>query len=272
MDVLLKRIQTAQLELAKEVDRICKKHKIKYILSFGTLLGAVRHSGFIPWDDDLDIGMLRSEYDRFAAVVSSELNKKYFFQTTTTDDRYGLPYAKLRINGTEFVEQDSCNVPCHNGIFIDIFPFDNVPSNKFQQLQHKMKLYLLMRIVLARKKYTVNGKYKYVKRFIYKVASIISSIRRIEYWVCRLDEEARRFNNRESNSVIVSGDVYGYKVIPKKWLEETKQLQFEDTMLNCPKDYDSYLTFYYGDYMTPPPEELRYNRHKVIKVDFGGLF
>ena len=103
MDNQLRLCQLRQLSIAKEIQRICKKHKIIFFLNAGTLLGAVRHQGFIPWDDDLDVGMLRSEYDRFIDIASKELDEAYFLQTWDSDPKYPMPFAKIRLNGTKYI-------------------------------------------------------------------------------------------------------------------------------------------------------------------------
>ena len=100
----LKKVQTLQLEMAKEVKRICEKHGIQYFLDAGTMLGAVRHKGFIPWDDDLDIGFLREEYDKFLQVAPQELSERYYLQNSMSDDDYGMVFSKIRLKGTKFVE------------------------------------------------------------------------------------------------------------------------------------------------------------------------
>ena len=121
----LKVTQQNLLDLMITLDGICRKENISYSLHGGTLLGAVRENGFIPWDDDMDIGMLRADYEKFLNVAKEKLNKKYFLQTWDTDEKFALPFAKIRLNGTKYIEHNSKNVDIHNGIYIDIFPYDN---------------------------------------------------------------------------------------------------------------------------------------------------
>jgi len=127
MDEMMEEIHKIQFEMALEVKRICQNHNIEYFLIAGTLLGAVRHKGFIPWDDDLDIGMLRIDYNKFISLAPIEMDKKYVLQTWDTDPGFALPSAKLRKSGTKYIERNSQKANIHNGIFIDIFPFDNAP-------------------------------------------------------------------------------------------------------------------------------------------------
>lgn len=126
LGVDIKDVQRLELEILLEFDRICKKHGMKYQLYAGTLIGAIRHEGFIPWDDDIDVCMLRSEYDKFLSWVEIELNNKYFFQTYKTDLNYINKFAKIRRNGTLFVEKSVKDLEIHHGVYIDIFALDNI--------------------------------------------------------------------------------------------------------------------------------------------------
>jgi lipopolysaccharide cholinephosphotransferase len=146
----LERLQRHQLQVALHVRNLCERHGIRYFLVAGTLLGAVRHQGFIPWDDDLDIGMLREDYDRFIELAQNELPEDYFVQTYMSDPFMPLPYAKIRVNGTVLREVASRDCQWHSGIFIDIFPFDGVPANQMVRVVHKWSLYFFGRTLLVK--------------------------------------------------------------------------------------------------------------------------
>ena len=143
----LRKIQLIETETLKEIISICNKLQIEYFLIGGTCLGAIRHDGFIPWDDDIDIGMRRDDYNRFLRDAPSLLNAQYFLQTPESDKKSVYSYAKLRVNGTRFVEYCVRDVNMHNGIFCDIFPFDEVPDDEmenirqFNQVQRLHRLY-----------------------------------------------------------------------------------------------------------------------------------
>ena len=124
-DIILQHMHSLHLILADEVKRICEKHNIRYFMIAGTLLGAVRHKGFIPWDDDMDFGMLRNDYDKFVSVCAAEIDEnKFYLQTDKKDKYYTFNFAKLRLCGTKVIESFSFDVQTNQGIYIDIFPID----------------------------------------------------------------------------------------------------------------------------------------------------
>lgn len=135
-DEELRKMQLLQVDMIAELDRVCRKHDIKYVLYGGTMLGAVRHKGYIPWDDDADLAMLREDYEKFKKVAH-ELNPDIcFFQDSDTDKYYRWGYAKLRRTGTEFIRSGQEHLKCKTGVFIDIFPLDDIPKFlPFQMLQ-----------------------------------------------------------------------------------------------------------------------------------------
>lgn len=118
----LRKLQLLELDILKEVDRICRKHNITYTIYGGTMLGAVRHKGFIPWDDDVDVAMLREDYDRFYKVCATELNSKYYAQSLETDRDYRWEYGRVLLNGTRFVRCNQEHLKAQTSIFIDIIP------------------------------------------------------------------------------------------------------------------------------------------------------
>ncbi|HET53779.1 MAG TPA: LicD family protein [Ignavibacteria bacterium] len=264
----LKNIHLIQIELALEVKRICEKYDIKYALIAGTLLGAVRHKGFIPWDDDLDVGMTRENYERFLKVAQKDLGYNYFIQTWETDPGFALPIAKMRKNDTEFVEMSTQYIDIHHGVYIDIFPFDNVPSNMIKRSLHCMSTYVLKRILMSKKKYVLWNEKQLFKKFFYKFfygciylihPAIIKNI---------LLKFMTFFNNQVSAEVVNIGGAYGYRkeTIKREWIENLSLIEFEKHKFLAPLNYNEYLSYFYGDYMTLPPTEKRGNRHNIIRI------
>lgn len=139
----LQRLQDALYETLGEVDRICRKHNIRYFVTGGTAIGAYFWQKMLPWDDDIDVGMMRSDYERFAKVAQQELGDRFFLQSPDTEPHTPFYFMKVRMNGSRFSESTFKHIDMHQGIFVDIFPFDKVPRQKWlERLQHKVVFFL----------------------------------------------------------------------------------------------------------------------------------
>ena len=128
-----RKIQLLELEILQEVDAICRRHGINYTMGYGSLIGTIRHDGFIPWDDDVDICLLRKDYVRFKEICKKELSSRFFYQSNDTDPEYYLLYDKIRLNGTVFKESHLSSYNIHHGVYIDIFPIDYIPDCRIKQ-------------------------------------------------------------------------------------------------------------------------------------------
>ncbi|WP_270413102.1 LicD family protein [Ligilactobacillus ruminis] len=148
---LFKRIRTIDLEMLMEIDRICRKNNIKYSIMYGTLLGVVRHGGFIPWDDDCDVVFRRYEYEKFFEACKKDLDTdKFFLQDHRTDSWYLFGYGKLRRNGTVFKRTGQEHIRQHGGLFIDLFILDNIPNGNMARVFNKFELYLIRQAINSR--------------------------------------------------------------------------------------------------------------------------
>jgi lipopolysaccharide cholinephosphotransferase len=255
-------LQEVQLEIALEVKHICDKLGLQYFLIGGTLLGAVRHKGFIPWDDDFDIGMPRKDYDKFILYCSKKLNAKYYLHCHETDPEYWLNYAKIRRNGTLFDEKSIRKIDTHKGIFIDIFPLDNVisPDSRVLKLQSILVSHLTIIIFRMRGldlKYNFNRK----QRILYSIMKLlkISSVAKLQQRIMMIH------NNRSTAYWVSFGSNYSHitETMPKDKYLPSKHLKFEGILFKVPADYDFVLTRLFGDYMIPPPVSQRVGRHAV---------
>lgn len=266
----LPKLHACQLLIGEEIKRLCEKHGIRYFMIAGTLLGAVRHGGAIPWDDDMDIGMLREDYERFLQVAATDLDERFFLQTTATDPHYGLPFAKVLLCGTVLTEANGGSRARH-GIFVDVFPFDVAPEDEDEAKRHDKRTYFYKRLLLAKRNYQVSNKGEYVKKTVYFLLSVLALFWRGDKLCAKLDAEITRYNGQTSRKIVNIGGAYGYKkeTILREWVEETVDLPFDGSALAAPAQYKAYLEAFYGDYMTPPPEDKRYNRHSVTELDFG---
>ena len=258
----LRKIQMIQLEMLIDVDRICRKCGIHYNIIAGTLLGAVRHGGFIPWDDDADVALLRSEYDKFVSVLPMELDTdRFYFQDHRTTPGYRWGYGKLRRKGSLFLREHQEHMPYEQGIFIDIFPLDQVPENRFSRIFKNLECFFVRKIL-----YSPVGKIsekKHLKKAIYALLSKFPDEAVFKYY----ERMIRQASVLQSSMVRIlmfptPNDSYMYLT---KWYEISSDIQFEGYTFSGIRDWDEYLTFKFGDYRTPPPESQR-KTHPVSQL------
>jgi len=260
-DKMLKDLQKVELEILLEVDRICKKHNIRYFLVSGTLLGAVRHKGFIPWDDDIDICMPMKDYKKFCKVSRTEMKKEYFLQNSSTDysDRW---FAKVRKNNTTCIEKGYEKSFIHQGVWIDIFPLVGVHKDK-KQLDKATKYATFSKKLLS-KRFAAFGDFKDLsieKKFLRFVPLCI--VRAIARFIINI---TFRHNNKHEYCYYLWGDSKIRARFPFDLFDELCDIEFEGYMLSAPKRWDEYLTLVYGDYMTPPPPEKRNGGSHTISI------
>ncbi len=264
---LLPKVHQNILAIAKEIKRLCDKHSIKYFLIGGTLLGAVRHSGFIPWDDDMDIGFLRDDYNTFLKVCKTDLDDK--FELITTDiPNYGLPFAKIQMKGTTFLEQNATHYPCGNGIYVDCFPIDKIPNDEQKRKFHNLQAILLKYCVMKKSGYT---KLRGIRIHNKILATVYCALFSRKSLINQLNSCCSKYNHKaNSNYYMNSGSAYNYgrEVFPCKSLEaDLPTIEFEGVSFKCPNSPEQILSLLYGDYMKLPPEDKRYNRHGILEIE-----
>ncbi len=267
---LLRKVQLIQLEIAQEIKRVCEENDIHYFLSDGSFLGAVRHKGFIPWDDDMDMGMLRRDYEKFCRIAPAKLKPEYTFQNWYTDPNYSLPFGKVLKRNTLYLENKKSRKLKENGFYVDIFPFDFVPEDTFERDDLARRLLSIYRMKLMKSGYTPwreDGKILWHKRLgylYYQVKAAFVSQRELAKGYDALAEGC------QDGSLLCEQYAGMHPVyFPRRCLEELADYTFEGITFKGPKDFETYLTTAYGDYMQLPPEDERENRHQIVEIDFG---
>lgn len=266
---VLQKVQPILLEMVKEIKRVCDENGIRYFLYRGTFLGAVRHKGFIPWDDDMDVAMLREDYEKFCRIAPEKLGKEYCFQNWHTDPNYAHPFGKVRKRNTVYIEA-KCAPLAENGFYVDVYPLDYAPEDAGARAALSKKLLHLYRMKLMKSGYTP---WREGDRIIWK-----KRIGYLLYQTAALFVSQEKLIKTYENLILAvpeSDTVYEQSALPityyfeKKWCGELAEYPFGDTTLLGPKDYDAVLSSLYGDYMQLPPEDKRENRHQIMKIDFG---
>lgn len=247
-----------------------KKNKIRYWLDSGTLLGAVRHKGFIPWDDDIDVGMLREDYDKFAKVIEHDLDEnKYYYQNWLTDSKYGQPFAKLRKKNTVLIENNAANAMFESGIYIDIFAYDEYGNKLITQ---GFPIKILRRMILCKCSYKfwiTNGTFNLKCYLIYIPIRFFALFFKNDFLKKTYEKVARKYNDNKSEKVFENGTTdYNKWAIPRECFETIVKLPFEGSEYDCPAGYDTYLKTVYGDYMKLPTKEKQINKHSFIHLKF----
>lgn len=244
-------VHARMLEIATEVDRICREQGLKCSLYGGSVIGAVRHNGFIPWDHDIDMAMPRKDYDEFLRYMKAHPNKLIFLSDYHTEKRYPNNWGKVRLNGTVFQEKELLPIPeLHNGVFIDLHPIDNIVPIL---LPLQVRLSVFWSCVSKFK--SGMDKRKGVKAFIYRLFSILP------YSVINFfrDITTKAFKHIRTKYVYkVVHPNNGIYPIPRETFEELIEHSFEDKSFFIPKNYHDFLTRRYGNYMEFPPESEIY--------------
>lgn len=274
-DEILKKIKAEEKEILIKFISICEKYNLKYFVTFGTLLGAIRHEGFIPWDDDVDVGMLREDYEKFLEVAQKECGERFFLQTIETDPYYHLYFSKLRMSNTVFVENTLQQSNSVSGFYIDIFPYDTIPDDKkLMKRQIKKSVILGMLLSINKVKEPQIGNYGILKQTLLRAIWIILHygmkwlhISGENVWKL-FKKSCMMYQGQEyENLVTFSADAEKW-IIHKSEVDNLLDQKFEDIFVKVPIGYNKILNRCYGDYMKLPPECQREN-HMPIKIKFS---
>ena len=260
----IEQVWKVEQEILDVIHSVCTEHGLRYSLAYGTLIGAVRHGGFIPWDDDIDLVMPREDYEKLLSIWNDAAPEGYILQNIRTNPDYTNTFSKIRKNHTTFLQDDAeREKEYHKGVFVDIFPGDRVAPGKLP----RMMQYVACAINLL-----------YTRGYSSGSAGVIGMVERILLAMPKgvrpamrnaTEKFIRRWNGREElqwffPSTIVAARKYHAATL----FEEQKQIQYCGKQYWCVADYDAFLRVEYGDYMQLPPEEERVWKHHPILIDF----
>lgn len=256
--------QQALYSLLSEFDRVCRKLDIPYILFAGTMLGAVRHQGFIPWDDDLDIMMLRADYDRFLAEAEQVLDREKFFLQKEFSEHWPMFFSKLRLNGTACLEKYHPRDPeSHQGVYMDIFPCDNAAGTGFgRKLQ-----FLASKVVIAKSLYSRGYETDSKKKKIFMGLCRLLPMKPFLWLTKRGSADSNLVH-----SFLGGASSFAKNVYSRACFTDRVDMPFEDGRFPVSAHYDALLRQLYGEYMILPPEDQRKVKQHAILVDLENSY
>ncbi|MBE6510363.1 MAG: LicD family protein [Methanobrevibacter millerae] len=267
-DETLKHLQKVQLMMLKDFIKICEDNDILYFMNGGSLLGTIRHGGFIPWDDDIDIMMFRKDFDKLNEFMKNNPNDKYHLIDVLNEETYHYTWARFNLKNTELREWWADQVDYKVNIFMDIFIIYDMPKNRLKKFTHKWRCFALNQLVqYSLVKFENESKIKqFIQQSIYYILKVIpispTTIKK------RCIKTYRKYDYEECEELCDFPALVLLPIYKKKdWLP-AKKAKFEDITVNIPNNPDAILTIIYGDYMKLPPEDKRF-RPAPEKLDFG---
>ncbi len=278
----MKKVWQVELDLLSKFMEVCEKHNLTYFLISGSLIGVVRHQGFVPWDDDIDIGMSREDYNKLLKISQEEFKNPYFFQTPYNDKIY-RGHAQLRNSNTSAILPSEIYASYNQGIFIDIFPFDEYPKTKIQRKIQKTRLHFLEKVMNS----YIKPKHESLKsKVFYSLIFPFVKLFHYENVYRHYEKICSKYNGKGSNTISNIGFKYGRDKYehPKEYFKKDMltKAKFMNLEVVIPKEYDKILTRQYGEYMKfktgnmhgelylsadkPYPEYLEELRNKNEKI------
>ena len=264
-------LKQSELEILDVFVKICEQYSLRYFLAGGCAIGAIRHKGFIPWDDDIDVAMPRKDYEKFISISNSVLPKNLFLQNHNTNSEYHQGFSKIRNSNTTFIETPSRHLEMNHGIFIDVFPIDGVPRNFLLRellfLKSKIVKVLLCRNMIS--------EFHGVRKLLAKLICLFFREKDTVKILNEFEKLVRRYDYDDSNLTVCYFGAYGRnEYVEKAIYGEGFLATFENRRIIIPENYDKYLSMKYGDYMTLPPVDKRIGHHdaEVIDVDLPYTF
>lgn len=252
--------QELLLEMLKDFDAVCRKHHISYQLFAGTALGAVRHHGFVPWDDDADVILTRSEYERFFAEAAKDFDPEIYYVQQEHGPHWPMPFSKLRRNNTTCMEKYHLrDSQMHQGVYIDIFPCDSLSHYSAQ----KKLQFVASKAIIAKALYARGYETNSIGKKLFMQFCRMLPRRPLEA-ICMCKSETKP---DMMQTFLAGGRKYQKNMLPREWIEDTVETQFEDAILPISAHYDAWLTQLYGDWRTPPSLAERKCKEHVAILD-----
>lgn len=264
----IRKIQLLEKKILLYVDEVCKKYNISYFLAGGSLLGAVRHQGFIPWDDDLDIGMLRDDFEKFRKICPKELSDEFIYQSWTKKDGSHYQFDKIRLRGTRLETKFSSQFKMENGIFLDILVYDKTSNSKaLQHIHIKMLTWFAHLLRVRWFNYPRRGKMYYLSLIILPALRLFS----IDFFNKLFERIMKLFSTKQGIYLVDSaGQNVEKGAFPEKWLKTVEIGKFENSNISVPIGAQEYLSHFYGNnYMEIPAVDKQTSGHVWKKIDLG---
>lgn len=264
-DITLRKVQGVELEILDIVHKVCVENQLKYSLAYGTLIGAVRHHGFIPWDDDIDICMPREDYEKFLKIWPKYKFEDYILQNIETDEDFTQNFTKIRKNHTTFLQPKEENYKYHKGIFIDIFPGDRVPASKIKQRTQFLNIAINLLYSRKFKSGSQSKMISIVENILFLAPkSFQKNLRKIS------KRHIGKYNTDHTLQYVFANTINAAQIYyPYDIFENLQLITFEEKKFYVYRNYDECLRMEYGDYMELPPESERVWKHAPILVNFS---
>lgn len=257
-------LQKCEFNILREVLAVCDKLNIQYFLVCGTALGAVKYNGFIPWDDDIDIGMFREDYERFVNEAKDFLPKHLFVQNFRTDPGFAQIYTKVRDSRTTYIEKSVADIRMHHGVYIDVFPLDGYPDKKDEQIKFEKKKRLYKLICESGYDFKRSPK----AEIFVKILRVLGVVKRVHKTLKKYENMISDYGTEDSKIICNHGNYQGkLEYAPIEQYGDGVMMTFEGLNVRVPKMYNEYLTQKYGDWRSDLPKEQRVGHHYYTVCD-----
>lgn len=272
---VLSRLQKEILSILDDFIRICEDYHLEYFGIAGTGIGAIRHGGFIPWDDDIDLAMPRKDFEKLLKLVEKKMGDRYLILNAKTNPNYPLMTTRLVKRDTVFIEEVMKDVDCPFGIFLDLYVLDNVADQPFLYQLQSWTAWFFSKLMILRRIPRPTLQQKGLKaRLIWTVCGMVHKSMKLlrispEFLRDCCEAECRRYNKKETNRMAFLPDTSPYwNVVDKRSYHPLKKLDFEGRRINFPANIEEMLTSMYGDFMQLPPEDKR-KTHYPYRLEFS---